>query len=185
MANATKKTATKTAAKKSTAAKPAKPASKPAPKLQAGENAATQAIAEVERTGKTGPEVKADAVKAAALAAAEGLGEERRVLVAEGHSITKGGVRYMAGEYVDLPEIDVERFRGVQIVDPDADTDLEEDGDDDGDDGDDTLTGAHGTVVAHPDTEEGKRQQLADEAESARKEAEQLAAGLPSGAENK
>lgn len=167
----------KTAAKKAVT----KAATKPVAKV--GSNAATDAIETAAAAGAKGPTAKADAVKNAKLAAEEGTGKLVRCEVAPGHSITSGGVRYLAGEAIDLPQVDVDRFRGNEILDPDADSQAdEEDGDDDGDD---TLTGATGVTVPHPDTPAGAELQKTQEQESADAEAKRIADGLPSGAENK
>jgi len=167
----------KTAAKKAVT----KAATKPTPK--AGTNAATDAIDTAAAAGAKGPTAKADAVKNAQLAASAGPEKLTRCEVAPGHSIMSGGVRYLAGEAIDLPQVDVDRFRGNEILDPDADGQADEE--DDGDDGDDTLTGAHGVTVPHPDTPAGAELQKTQEQESAEAEAQRLADGLPSGAENK
>lgn len=175
-------------AKTTTTSKPAKTAAKKAatkaaakPTLKAGSNAATEAIDAAAAAGASGPTAKADAVKNAKLAAADGPEKLIRCEVAPGHSITSGGVRYLAGEAIDLPRVDVDRFRGNEILDPDGD----DQADDDGDDGDDTLTGANGVIVPHPDTPAGAELQHTQEQESADAEAQRLANGLPSGAENK
>lgn len=183
MAKATTTKPTKTAAKPAAKAAP-KAAAKPAPK--AGDNAATEAINQAALEGATGPGAKADAVKNAARLKAAEL-PERRFLVAPGRSVRKGGVLYRGdeGDYIDLTAIDSEGFLGDgTILELDAQGDADED-DGDGDDaGGDTLTGANGVQVPHPDTEEGKALQAKQEAEAAAKDAEQTGKGLPSGAEN-
>lgn len=182
MAKTTKTTAKKTAAKPA-AAKPAK-TNKPAPKV--GDNANTAAINEAAASGVTGPALKADAAQLAAQSAADkAAGKESltRVVVIGGHSILKGGVTYSTGDHIDLDDTDLERFLGTHVEHlEDADDDQ---GDDDGDDdGDNTLTGNNGETVPHPDTPAGAELQQKQQDEAAAKDAANVAAGLPSGAEN-
>lgn len=180
----TPKAGAKAATKTTTNKAAPKPAAKPTPK--AGENAATAAINQASAEGATGVSAKADAVKNAAELQAQreaGQLKERRFVVANGRAVRKGGVRYSAGEHIDLDDGDSERFLADGTV-------LELDDADDQDDGDDAAGGegqtltANGVTVPHPDTEEGKALQQQQEAAAAAKEAEQTGKGLPSGAEN-
>ncbi len=194
MAKATKTTTNKTTAAKANAGKTATKANEATTEQvgKIGDNtAATVANNAAAKTG--GPAAKADAVLAAKQQkrlAIEGKGEpEERFVILEGHSIWKGGVRYIAGDYIDLPKVDSERMLGVQIREYDPELDDADDSDDD-DQGagvadDATLTGENGQTVPHPDTPAGAELQKAQEEEAARKEAENLANGLPSGADNK
>lgn len=132
MAKATKTAATKTAAKKTA---PAKPGSNPA--KEAANKAANQADASYD--------AKANAIKSKAEGKA-GKDPERRYVVAEGRSVRSKGVRFTAGEAIDLPQSDGERLKldGV-LIDDDGGETAETVGDDNG-----TATGEDGQVPLAP-----------------------------------
>ena len=134
MAKATKTAATKTAAKKTT--HQAKPGSTPA----------KTAAADAANKADAGYDAKANAVKSKAEGKA-GKDPERRYVVAEGRNVRSKGVRFTAGEAIDLPQSDGERLKleGV-LIDDDGGETAKTVGDDDSN----PATGEDGKVPLAP-----------------------------------
>ena len=91
--------------------------SKPKAQGKAGSNPAKDAAADASAKS-TAYNAKAEAVKAAANAK-KGEDPERRYVVADGKTVRSKGVRFFAGEAIDLPQSDGERLKeqGVLIDD--------------------------------------------------------------------
>lgn len=150
-----------------------------------GENAADR---QLRRAKLTGPAAKANAAKQLLIDSGKWDGSQERFVVIDGHSILKGGVRYLGGDHIDLPQGDADRFLDIDVRDV---TDEDGDGTEAVPAGEfDTetlppLTGQLGESVPHPDTEAGAALQKQQEQDAADREAQNLADGLPSGVENK
>lgn len=152
-----------------------------------GENTASlsanEAVAAAQGDAKL--TAKADQLKRAADADAKPAATKRyRVL--PGQFVRSGGVRFTAGEAVDLSEDQARDLEG-SVIAPWGDASED----------DDTVTGdgtgtalppviaTDGTRVPNPDTAEGAELQKQQEADAEAADAAKVAQGLPSGPENK
>ena len=102
-----KKTAAQSAPKTTTAQKPKAPG-------KAGSNPAKDAAADASAKSSA-YNVKAEAVRAAK-DAKSGTDPEKRYVVAEGKTVRSKGVRFFAGEAIDLPQSDGERLKGEGVL---------------------------------------------------------------------
>lgn len=144
-----------------------------------GDNAASVAAAEAHAAAQGDRKLTAKADQLKKSAQVDGKpAPTKRYRVLANNSVRSGGVRFTAGEAVDLTD-----DQAASLLD----TVVQEWGDDVQDD-DETLppiVPAVGATVPNPDTEEGADLQRTQEQEAADAEAARLAAGLPSGVENK
>ena len=103
-------------AKKNAAQSAPKTPAAPKPKApgKAGSNPAKDAAAEASAKSSA-YNAKAEAVKAAK-DAKSGDDPERRYVVAEGKTVRSKGVRFFAGEAIDLPKSDGERLKGEGVL---------------------------------------------------------------------
>ena len=101
-------------AKKTAAQSAPKTAGTPKAPGKAGSNPAKDAAADASAKS-TAYNAKAEAVKAAKDAKA-GTDPEKRYVVAEGKTVRSKGVRFFAGEAIDLPQSDGERLKAEGVL---------------------------------------------------------------------